>query len=115
MTLRAPQAGELDTLISIVRLSDSPADVGELTTTETEILKRWAKIVPVGTATYVETCQTDTGITHRIYIDYTPDIFQFDVCKTSDGRRFRVQRSCALNGGRVCTILECEELSPQVY
>lgn len=108
--MRPPQTGELDTLITIFRGSATPWGDDDLKNQETEIIKRWAKIEPVGTAVYVESVQTESGITHRIYIDFTNLIREDDVAKTSDGRQFRVKRSCALGGGRQTTILEVEEL-----
>ncbi len=114
MSFKAPSAGELDTFVTIVRIANSPDDEVELSTEEVEVLTRWAKIEPVGTAIYVGTAQTGTGITHRIYIDFTTLVQADDVVKTNDGRRFRVHRSAAMNGGRVCTILEVEELTQQV-
>ena len=113
MTLKAPPAGELDTLIGIYRKSNTPTGDTDLDTDLNLVLQRWAKIEPVGTAVYVSSFQTDTGITHRIYIDYTEGIRAEDVVLTNDGRQFRVQRSASLGGRRVCTILEVEELGDE--
>ena len=108
--MKSPTAGELDTLVTFYRRSATPFGEADVTSEETELLKRWAKIEPVGTAVYVESVQTGGGISHRIYIDYTIVLREDDLAKTSDGRTFRVKRSCALGGGRTTTILEVEEL-----
>ncbi len=108
--MRAPSAGELDTLVTVYRRVDNPAlDMG-LTSDETIVIRRWAKIEPVGTAIYRESAQIDIGITHRIYFDYTDKIRAGDEVKTPTGEIYRVQRSCAFQGKKVCTILEVEEL-----
>ena len=113
MSMKAPPAGELDTLIGIYRKSNTPTGDTDLDTDLDLLIQRWAKIEPVGTAVYVGSFQTDTGITHRIYIDFTEGIKAEDVIRTSDGRQFRVQRSTNLNGRRVCTVLEVEELGDE--
>lgn len=113
MSMKAPPAGELDTLIGIYRKSNTPTGDTDLDTDLDLIIQRWAKIEPVGTSVYVGSFQTDTGITHRIYIDFTEGIKAEDVIRTSDGRQFRVQRSTNLNGRRVCTVLEVEELGDE--
>ena len=108
MALREPGAGELNRRVTIRRRMDMPADDMGLNSVFSEPKQRWAKIEPVGTATYSDGVQTDNKITDRITFRFLAGIT--DAHEVVHGSTvYRVRRSADMNGGHRFTLLEVEE------
>lgn len=109
-----PRAGELDKRVVIRRRADLPAaDMG----VESHFIEqrlRWAKIVPVGTAIYTGSVQTDAKITHRVIVRYLGELTT-DIEILHGQTVYRVRRCTAMNGAKRFTMIEVEELGDQVY
>ncbi|NMG64889.1 head-tail adaptor protein [Azoarcus indigens] len=111
--LRDPAAGELNRRVIIRRRLDVPAFGPGVESEYPERSPRWAKIEPVGTAAYANGVQTDTKITHRVWIRWGLQVD--DACEVVELRStgnivYRVQRCAELGGGRTFLVLEVEEL-----
>jgi len=108
--MKEPGAGDLDTRITVRIRNDMPSDDAGLDSQFIPVAKRWAQLMPLGTAVYTGAKQTGDDFTHRIIfrrakgLDSRPEI----VC--DDGRVFRVRRPMDLNGGRVYTVVDVEQL-----
>jgi len=111
MALREPGAGELDRRITLRLRADQPAPDLGLSSIFTDEKKRWAKIEPVGAATYSAGLQIDDKVTHRVtlyYLDGLSDAHEVLHSK----RLYRIRRVTDLNGGHRYSVLEVEELGP---
>lgn len=109
--LRAPESGELRHRMAVRRRTDKPAGPG-LGPEFTPICGRWVKVEPLGTATYANAQQTKTGITHRLYCRFIPDL-DADCEFVGRGRVYRVKRPTELGGQQVWSVVEVEELGPE--
>lgn len=124
MGYREPTIGELNRRVAVRRRTDTPAvDMG-LDSSFSVLRGVWARIEPVGTATYTDGVQTDVKITHRISIRLLKGITDaheivhvraiaggvYEV--VPDTPLYRVKRSADMNDSRRFTLLEVEELSP---
>lgn len=108
MALREPGAGELNRRVTIRRRTDMPAEDMGLDSVFTEPKRRWAKIEPVGTATYSDGVQTDNKITDRITLRFLAGVT--DAHEVLHGNTvYRIRRSADMNGGHRFTLLEVEE------
>lgn len=110
-TLRNPPSQKLNKRVCIRLRQDLPVGASGVDQVYTEPRKRWARITPVGTATYTESAQTDNAITHRIElrkIDGLTDAHEIEHLTT--GHVYRVKRSAHLGGGNDFTIVEVEQL-----
>jgi len=124
MGYREPTIGELNRRVAVRRRTDAPAPDMGLDSSFSVLKGVWARIEPVGTATYVDGAQTDVKITHRISIRLLRGITDahevvhvrkltsggFEV--VPDTPLYRVKRSTDMNDARLFTLLEVEELSP---
>ena len=124
MGYREPTIGELNRRVAVRRRTDAPAvDMG-LDSSFSVLRGVWARIEPVGTATYTDGVQTDVKITHRISLRLLKGITDaheivhvraitggvYEV--VPDTPLYRVKRSADMNDSRLFTLLEVEELSP---
>jgi len=109
MRMREPHAGELNRRVTIRRRVDLPAaDMGLSPSYEGAVM-RWAKIEPVGAATYAGSVQIDETITHRITLRHMPGITTaHEVVHGS--AVYRVRRITNMNGGYRWTAIEAEQL-----
>lgn len=112
--LREPGAGELNRRILVRRRADLPsADMG-IESHFIEQRYRWAKIVPVGTAVYTGSVQTDARVTHWVILRYVGELTtDYEVLRGEVV--YRVKRCTAMNGEHRFSVLEVEELGQQVY
>jgi SPP1 family predicted phage head-tail adaptor len=109
MALREPGAGEFDRRITLRLREDQPAPDYGLESIFTEEKKRWAKIEPVGAATYSAGVQIDAKVTHRITLYYLDGLS--DAHEALHGKKlYRIRRVSDLNGGHRFSVLEVEEL-----
>ena len=109
MALREPSAGELNRRITIRLRSDQPAPDNGIDSVFTDEKRRWASIVPVGSATYSASVQLDAKITHRITLRFLAGITD-DHEVVHGSRLYRVRRVADLNGTHRFTVLEVEAL-----
>lgn len=108
--MRAPESGELVHRMEVRLRIDKPSG----TTIEPEferICGRWVKVEPLGTATYANAQQTKTGVTHRLYCRYIPDLGSSHEF-VAHGRVYRVRRPTILGGRNIWSVIEVEELGP---
>ncbi|MDF9756786.1 hypothetical protein OKW51_003749 [Pseudomonas hunanensis] len=71
------------------------------------------KVEPLGTATYASAQQTESKATHRLYCRYINGLdgaHEF----VARGRVYRVRRPTELGGRTVWSVVEVEELGPDV-
>lgn len=109
MGMREPGAGDLDRRVIIRRRVDLPgADMG-LNPTYEDAFPRWAKIEPVGAATYAGSVQIDAVVTHRIIVRYLTGITTAHEV-VNGAAIYRVRRVTDMNGGHRWTMLDVEEL-----
>ncbi|MNJ57878.1 Phage head-tail joining protein [compost metagenome] len=109
MALREPGAGELNRRITLRLRSDIPAPDFGLDSTFAEEKRRWAKIEPVGAATYSAGVQIDAKVTHRITLYFLDGLGEaHEVVHGS--KLYRVQRVTDMNGAHRFTVLDVEEL-----
>lgn len=110
-TLRNPPSQKLDKRVCIRLRQDIPVGASGVDTLYTKPVKRWARIQPVGTATYTESAQTDTAITHRIWLRKIKGVTDaHEIEHPATGHVYRVQRLADLDGGNDFTIIEVEQL-----
>ncbi|MFY1885902.1 phage head closure protein [Achromobacter xylosoxidans] len=105
-----PEAGELDKRVRFRRVEHLPMAGGGLEASFPSEFDRWAKIVPVGTASYLAGMQTDRKITHRILVRYLEGV-ESDFEIVHRATVYRVERSAPLKGGRDFTVFEVEQLT----
>lgn len=108
-TLSPPGSQKLDKRVVIRMRQDLPVGASGVDSIYTQPRTRWARIQPVGTATYTQTAQSDAAITHRIWLrklDWVTDAHEV----VHRDHVYRVQRSAPLDGGNHYTILEVEQL-----
>lgn len=109
--LRNPPSQKLNKRVLIRLRKDLPVGASGVDVQHSEPRERWARIQPVGTATYTETAQTDTAITHRIWLRKIEGVTDsHEIEHLTSGRVYRVQRLADLDGGNAYTIIEVEQL-----
>lgn len=109
--LRNPPSQKLNKRVLIRLRKDLPVGASGVEVQHSEQRERWARIQPVGTATYTETAQTDTAITHRIWLRKIEGITDaHEILHLTSGHVYRVQRLADLDGGNDFTIVEVEQL-----
>lgn len=112
MAMREPGAGELNRRVTLRKRTDAPADDMGLESNFSEQKERWARIVPVGTATYNEGLQTDNRVTHRVTLRWLPGIDRtWEVVHGSTV--YRVSRGGPMKGARRFLLLDVEELGAE--
>lgn len=110
-TLRNPPSQKLNKRVCIRLRQDLPVGAAGVDQVYSQPRKRWARIQPVGTATYTESAQTDTAITHRIWLRKIEGVTDsHEIEHLTSGRVYRVQRLADLDGGDDYTIIEVEQL-----
>ncbi|HGM5579283.1 TPA: head-tail adaptor protein [Pseudomonas putida] len=92
--------------------ADRPAGSG-LEPEFTHVCWRWVKKEPLGTATYANTQQTGSKVTDRLYCRYIPGLDSSHEL-VGRGRVYRVHRPTELRGRAVWSVIEVEELGPDV-
>lgn len=113
MAMREPSAGELTRRITLRLRTDIPAPDQGLDSLFTGQKRRWAKIEPVGTAVYANGVQTDVKITHRVTFYYLKGMSESHEVVHGE-TIYRVRRVADMNGNSRFTLLEVEELGPQL-
>lgn len=110
--IREPASGELIHRMEVRVRVDHPAG-SSLAPEYTPVCKRWVKVEPLGTAAYASTQQTESKATHRLYCRYINGLdgaHEF----VARGRVYRVRRPTELGGRTVWSVVEVEELGPDV-
>ncbi|MGO4326667.1 phage head closure protein [Cupriavidus sp. 2TAF22] len=107
--LREPGAGELDRRVQIRRRLDLPVGVVDVEQTFPATMPRWAKVVPVSAATYMESAATDSAVTHRVIVRYLDGLTDAHEVVHGDAV-YRVKRAAHMNGAKRFTMIEVEEL-----
>lgn len=109
--LRNPPSQKLNKRVLIRLRKDVPVGAADVDVIYTQPRTRWARIQPVGTATYTETAQTDKAITHRIWLRKIEGVTDaHEIVHITSGSVYRVQRLADLDGGNDFTIIEVEQL-----
>ena len=108
-TLTPPPSQKLNKRVQIRRRTDVPVGDADLEHVFSDTKPRWARIQPVGTATYAEGVQSDHAITHRIWLRKIAGITTSHEVVHGE-HVYRVLRSADLDGGNAFTILEVEQL-----
>lgn len=113
--MREPTAGELNRRATIRLWQDVPNAAFGLDQTFDAGYACWAKVEPVGGATYYGAKQTGDQVTHRITVRRVagktdPASVTGSHVVEIDGMRYRVRRVTDMNDGRRFTAIEAEEL-----
>lgn len=104
-----PFVGDLNRRVLIRRRVDSPVGRFELSAEFPDNIKRWAKLVPVGTAIWAASVQADEKVTHRCIVRRVVGINDaYEV--VSRGRVYAVRRCAELRGHLQFTVLDLEEI-----
>lgn len=108
--MRPPEAGELQHRVQVrLRADHAQRDGPGLESEFIPVASRWAKIEPLGTATYQGTVQTGNVFTHRIYFRYVPGLdARHEIVEA--GQVFRVKRPSTIGGRKVWSVIEVEEV-----
>lgn len=109
---REPESGELDRRITIRLREDLPVEDADLDAVFTQPRHRWAKIRAVGTATYTDSVQTDSAITHRIWVRLLSGVTTSHEV-VAGGMVYRVKRTAPWGAGKRFSLIEVEELGQQ--
>lgn len=110
--MREPETGELSHRMAVRIRLDKPASSG-VDSEYTPVVKRWVKVEPLGTATYTGAQQTGNVITHRLYCKFVGGLdIRHELVER--GRVFRVKRATAMRGRAVWSVIEVEELGPDL-
>lgn len=108
--MKEPGAGELDRRVTVRVRNDQPSEFDAGLTSEfTVVAHRWAKIEPLGTAIYTGAKQTGDDMTHRITFRRIKGLgTQHEI--VCGAQVFRVRRPTDLNGARIFSVVDVEEL-----
>ncbi len=110
--MREPETGELSHRMVVRIRIDKQASSG-IKSEYTQVIKRWVKVEPLGTATYTGAQQIGNVITHRLYCKFVGGLdIRHELVER--GRVFRVKRATALRGRAVWSVIEVEELGPDL-
>ena len=104
-----PGLGELRDLVKLRLWADVPNGLAGLDQTFDAGTDIFAKIEPVGGATYWGTKQTGESITDRFYVHYLEGVTAQHVIEY-EGRRYRVKRTAPLGNARRFTMIETTNL-----
>ncbi|MNJ27349.1 Phage head-tail joining protein [compost metagenome] len=107
--MREPGAGELNRRIKLRLRSDLPEGEYDLASVFTEEKHRWARIAPVGTATYVAGLQVDAKVTHRVTLYFLDGLSECHEV-VHGAKVYRIQRIADINGSHRFTVLDVELL-----
>lgn len=111
-----PAAGDLNRRILIRQRSDMPTMGGSLTENYTAGKPAWAKLTPVGNATFFGTQQVGENVTHSFVVrrrdedGITAYGITADFVIDCEGYRYRVKRCDDLQGERHTLLIQCELL-----
>ncbi|HBT32230.1 MAG TPA: head-tail adaptor protein [Pusillimonas sp.] len=107
-----PSAGKLNKRVQIRLRQDIPVGLSSIQEQHPYVFTRWASLVPVGTAVWAASVQTDEVVTHRCLIRYMDGITdQHEIVHSA--RVYRVRRCAPLQGERRFLVLELEELGDE--
>lgn len=110
--MTAPFVGELNRRVTIRIRRDVSVGLAGLVAEYPTTLKRWARLVPVGTAVWAAAVQTEERVTHSCILRRIPDITT-DYELVSRGRVYAVRRCAELRGETIYTVLDLEELGDE--
>lgn len=111
-----PPAGQLDRTILIRSRTDLPAMGTGITETYTVGVSAFAKLTPVGNATFFGTQQVGEAVTHSFMVRRRDEdgitAYGIDTNHVIDceGYRYRVKRCDDLQGERHTLLIQCELL-----
>lgn len=108
-TMSWPNAGELNKRVQIRLRQDVPVGLSSVVEQHSQLLERWARLSPVGTAVWAASVQTDNRITHRAIIRYMDGITENHEIVHRQCV-YRVRRSADLRSARKFLVLDLEEL-----
>ena len=113
--MREPSTGELNRRALIRKRQGTPDAQFGIAETYDAGFPCWAKVEPIGGATYYGAQQTDDKVTHRIIVRRVAgktDPLSVTAEHVVDlaGLRYRVRRVTDLNDARRVTAIEAEEL-----
>jgi head-tail adaptor len=107
-----PSAGKLNKRVQIRLRQDIPVGLSSVQEQHPYVFTRWASLIPVGTAVWAASVQTDEVVTHRCLIRYMDGVTdQHEIVHS--GRVYRVRRCAPLQGERRFLVLELEELGDE--
>lgn len=111
-----PAAGELNRIALIRQRTDLPAMGTGITETYTDGVSAFAKLTPVGNATFFGTQQVGEDVTHSFVVRRRDEdgitAYGIDTNYVLDceGYRYRVKRCDDLQGERHTLLIQCELL-----
>ncbi len=111
-----PAAGSLDRRVLIRKRTDIPTMGNTLSETYTTGVQAWAKLTPVGNATFFGTQQVGESVTHSFVVrrrdedGITAYGITADHVLDCEGYRYRVKRCDDLKGERHTLLIQCELL-----
>lgn len=110
-----PRIGELNRRAALFRIKSVPVGEFELDNQREAIGEYWCKVEVVGASAYLESTNTETTLTHRIYLRYvegvtSPLALQHLTEVDVDGFTYAVRRITDANSARRFTLLDCEQI-----
>ncbi len=110
-----PTIGELNRRCDIFSVKTRPMASGSHENAETPVWSCWCKIEVVGGSVYWDNAQTESAVTHRIYVRRVngktrPQDLPRQIEIACDGLRYRVKRITDVNSAQRFTLMECEVL-----
>lgn len=112
-----PSIGELRWRVTLFRRAQEPDSTGPgIAETMIPIGEAWAKVQPLGAVTFYAAAQTETPVTHRIFIRWRAGLDTTHaverITRSQDGTAhrelFRVRRQSDLAGRKRFLVLEAE-------
>lgn len=110
-----PTIGELNRRCDIFSVRTRPKASGSHENAETPVWSCWCKVEVIGGSVYWDNAQTETAVTHRIYVRQVvgktrPQDLPRQIEVECEGLRYRVKRVTDVNSARRFTLMECEVL-----
>lgn len=111
-----PPAGSFDRRVLIRKRTDQPTMGSSLTEIYTAGVQAWARLKPVGNATFFGTQQVGESVTHSFVVRRRDEdgisayTITADHVIDCEGYRYRVKRCDDLHGERHTLLIQCELL-----
>lgn len=109
-----PTVGELSERASLYRVESVPDGEWETKNKRKLITEMWAKLEVIGGSQYLDSINTESAVTHRVYVRYVKgfsspldlqQLTEIDI----DGFTYRAKRITDVNNAHRFTLIECEQ------
>ena len=109
-----PTVGELNERATLYRVESVPNGDWETNNERHLIAVVWAKVEVIGGSRYLDSINTESAVTHRVYVRYVKgfsspldlqQLTEIDI----DGFTYRAKRITDVNNAHRFTLIECEQ------